>query len=703
METDATTALDPPDLSRLCFVVAQHAPLPMATIEGTTHLVRYANAAFCDLMEKPLEELLGKPLSELLPEKDECVNLLERVFRTGRPESHTEVEKATPHPIFWSYTMWPVAASANEGLVGVMIQVTETAQLHGQTVAMNEALMVGAVHQHELAEAAINLNAQLRAEIAEREQAEAGFRASEARYRTLFDLGPVAVYSCDAAGVIEKFNRRAAELWGREPLVGDTSERFCGSFKLFRPDGSFMPPEQCPMAEVVLGKISDARDVEVLIERPDGSRVTVVVNIRSLRDEDGQLTAAINCFYDITERRLLEDALVARAAALARADRSKDEFLGMLAHELRNPLAPLRNAMEILKIADVGAVEHRQAEGILARQIENMARMVDDLLDVSRITEGKIELRKRVVTLESVLAAAVDIVRPSLHARGQELTVTLPAEPVILDADPTRLDQIFGNLLANASKYNYQGGQIFLQAERAEHQEARPPEVIVRVRDNGIGMEPELLPRVFDLFVQATHSIAQAHGGLGIGLTLVQRLVRMHEGSVEAHSAGLGQGSEFVVRLPILADKRPEPPPVVPAVPDVPRRILIVDDDEDSARSMSTLQRLRGHDTRFAFTGADAIAAASEFNPEVVLVDIGLPDMDGYEVVRRLRAMPSLAGAFFVGLSGYGDEADGVRSRAAGFDEYMVKPADLDLLRSWLGSLCPSRLCPLASVAPLVR
>jgi PAS domain S-box-containing protein len=555
---------------------------------------------------------------------------------------------------------------------------------HEIMVELNQALLLGAVRQHELTEAAMDLNAQLRAEITAREQTEEAFRASEVRYRTLFDLGPVAVYSCDPSGIIEKFNRRAAELWGREPALRDTNNRFCGSFKLFHPDGSRWPHEQCPMAEVVRGKIAEARDVEVVIERPDSSRVNVIVNIRSLRNARGELTGVINCFYDITERRRLEDALVERAAELARADRSKDEFLAMLAHELRNPLAPLRNAAEILKIAGASAEERRQAEGIVARQIENMARMVDDLLDVSRITEGKIDLRKRTVALETVLAAAVSVVRPSIQARDQEISVLLPAEPIFLEADPTRLDQVFGNLLANASKYNRPGGHISVRAGRTNDPETQSPEVTVRVRDDGIGIAADLLPRVFDLFVQATHALDRAHGGLGIGLTLVQRLVRMHGGSVEAHSAGLGLGSEFVVRLPILSVPPPEPPRAAPPVREAPRRILIVDDNEDSARSMGMLQRLRGHDTRVAFTGPAALAAATEFIPEVVLLDIGLPGMDGYEVARCLRAMPALAATFLVGLSGYGSEGDRARAQSAGFDEYMVKPADLELLREWL-------------------
>lgn len=264
--------------------------------------------------------------------------------------------------------------------------------------------------------------------------------------------------------------------------------------------------------------------------------------------------------------------------------------------------------------------------------------------------------------------------------------MSLPPGPVYLHADATRLEQVFGNLLGNASKYSDAGCRITLRAERVETPGAEPPEILVRVRDDGIGIAPELLPRVFDLFVQATRASDRAHGGLGIGLTLVQRLVKLHGGSVEARSEGLGRGSEFVVRLPILPGPAAAPlPEVRQPARDTPRRMLIVDDNEDSARSMSTLQRLRGHETRTAFTGPAAVAvAAAGFTPEVVLLDIGLPGMDGYEVARHLRAMPALTGAFLVAMTGYDSDADRAHAREAGFDEYLVKPVDLDLLRAWL-------------------
>ena len=422
-------------------------------------------------------------------------------------------------------------------------------------------------------------------------------------------------------------------------------------------------------------------------------------------------------FLDSTERKQAEDALRLSELALAEqaeelraADRSKNEFLAMLAHELRNPLAPLRNASELLQAADVTSVERNDAQQIIARQIENMSRMIDDLLDVSRITEGKINLKKKPVSLETILTAAASLARSGCAAHGQELTVSLPTEPVFLDADATRLEQVFGNLLTNACKYSGDGCHIVLSAEVVaavesssssssssksggrgikdededdyEHEGRR--EVLVRVTDDGAGIDPELLPHVFGLFVQASRTLDRAHGGLGIGLTVVQRLVRLHGGSIEARSDGLGHGAEFIVRLPILAAAPPAPAPPPPPAQETPRRILIVDDNTDSARSLATLQKRRGHETHTAFTGPEAVAAAAEFLPEVVLLDIGLPGMDGFEVARRLRAMPALRGVLIIAMSGYGRDEDRAEAKQAGFDEYLVKPVDLEQLRTWL-------------------
>ena len=290
-------------------------------------------------------------------------------------------------------------------------------------------------------------------------------------------------------------------------------------------------------------------------------------------------------------------------------------------------------------------------------------------------------MRRKPVALEEILTASASMARSGCADHKHELAVSMPPEPVWLDADATRLEQVFNNLLGNACKYSGDGSRITLTAEV----DAATREIVVTVGDDGIGIEAEMLPRVFDLFVQAHHTLDRASGGLGIGLTLVQRLVKLHGGSIEARSEGLGHGSQFIVRLPILSEAPPAPAPPPRLAPESPRRILIVDDNTDSARSLSMLQKRRGHVTHTVFTGPDAVTAAAEFLPEVVLLDIGLPGMDGFEVARRIRAMPALAGALLIAMSGYGRDEDRAEAKLAGFDEYLVKPIDLERLREMLG------------------
>ena len=503
-------------------------------------------------------------------------------------------------------------------------------------------------------------------------------RQSEARKDAILKAALDAIITMDHEGDFVEFNPAAERIfgWKEQEVIGKSLAEVIIPERLRERHRQGL----ARYLATGLGPVLNQR-IELPALRADGTEFPSEIAIMPIPGSQPPMFTAF--LRDITERKQAEESLAARAEELAQADRSKDEFLAMLAHELRNPLAPLRNAAEILKTEDAGADERRQAHRIVGRQIENMTRMIDDLLDVSRINEGKIQLRLDPVSLEAILTAAASLMRSTCAAHNQELVLTLPAEPVFLDADATRLEQVFGNLLGNACKYSGDGSHIALSAERVEG--AEPPEVIVRVRDDGIGIAPELLPRIFGLFVQASRTIDRAHGGLGIGLTLVQRLVAMHGGSVEARSRGLGHGAEFIVRLPILR----EPPlvtaaPLAPAAPDIPRRILIVDDNTDSARSLSILQKRRGHETRTAFTGPDAITAAAEFLPEVVLLDIGLPGMDGFEVARNLRAMPALAGVLLLAMGGYGRDEDRAEAKLAGFDDYLVKPVDMDRLRERL-------------------
>ncbi len=369
---------------------------------------------------------------------------------------------------------------------------------------------------------------------------------------------------------------------------------------------------------------------------------------------------------DITERKRSEEAL-------KEMDRRKDEFLAMLGHELRNPLAPIRNALQILKLAghDPGAVARTRE--MMDRQVQQLARLVDDLLDVSRITRGVVELRRAVVDVRDVVARAVETARPLIDAKRHRLNVAQPSGPVFVEGDPVRLAQVVGNLLNNAAKYTPEGGDIAV-AFGVEGEQA-----VVRVRDNGAGIPANMLPRVFDLFTQVEQTIDRAQGGLGIGLTLVRSLVEMQGGSVEAHSGGPGRGSEFVIRLPAWAGAEPGPPPADQhgvATHGPGCRVLVVDDNVDAAESLAMLLRLSGYDVRTANDGSAALEAARAFHPEAVVLDVGLPGMDGYEVARRLRREPGAEGLLLIALTGYGQEEDQRRSARAGFDHHLVKPAD---------------------------
>ena len=381
------------------------------------------------------------------------------------------------------------------------------------------------------------------------------------------------------------------------------------------------------------------------------------------------------------ERKRLEGELRRRVTELAEGDRRKDEFLAMLAHELRNPLAPMRHGLQILQLAGDKPQVVAQTRDVINRQVQHMSRLVDDLLDISRITRGRVELRKRPVDLAEVVGAAVDEVRPLIESRRHGLTVAQPGGPARVVGDPTRLTQVLTNLLTNAAKYTDPGGDIRVLVGR------EGDDAVVRVRDTGVGISPDMRQKVFDLFTQVEGTLDRSQGGLGIGLTLVKTLVELHGGRVEVFSDGPGKGSEFVVRLPALVGESAAAAPAEPAeAPVPPRRILVVDDNVDAAESLATLLQLGGHEVLTAHTGVRAVEAARQFRPEVVLHDIGLPGLTGYEVTRELRRDPVTRAALVVAMTGYGQETDRQRSREAGFDHHLVKPADPAELRRLLAN-----------------
>ena len=402
-----------------------------------------------------------------------------------------------------------------------------------------------------------------------------------------------------------------------------------------------------------------------------------------LRDNDKQPIGYATVSQDVTERKQLADDLHRLAADLSDTDRRKNEFLATLAHELRNPLAPMSNMLEVLKRADGDPAVLKRAHDTMERQFGQLVRLVDDLLDLNRITHDRLELRRGEVELSSVIHQAVEVARPLLDVAGHDLTVELPDESIYLNADRARLAQVFGNLLNNSCKYTRPGGNIAVRAKRIDG------EVVVTVKDNGAGIPPDKLDRIFDMFMQVDLNSEHSQGGLGIGLTLVKRLTEMHGGSIEARSEGEGKGSEFIVRLPIL----PQPAVAFTSAPDgagestAQRLVLIVDDNRDSADSLAMLLEITGNKTYMAHDGVEAVAAIEKYRPEVVLLDIGLPKLDGHEVCRRVRQQPWGKDIVVIALTGWGQEDDRRRSEEAGFNGHLVKPVDYDRLLELLGEL----------------
>jgi two-component system CheB/CheR fusion protein len=445
------------------------------------------------------------------------------------------------------------------------------------------------------------------------------------------------------------------------------------------------PWDQPALVATVLDLLGRGRDLENFeLDIADDSRRAFVLNSRRIDWHESQGKMILVAIEEITERKRVRDRdqQLARAEA-ARveaelANRKKDEFLALLAHELRNPLAPILNALLVVRSSGVTAADQQWANTIMERQVRHMARLIDDLLDVSRVMRGLIQLRKERADLGRLVGQAVDSMRSFIESRGHTLTVDV-AEGVPVDVDCVRFEQVVVNLLNNAAKYTDEGGEIHVSATR------EGPEAVVRVRDTGLGITPEFLPQIFDLFMQADRSLDRSMGGLGIGLTLVKNLVDLHGGRVSAHSEGLGRGSEFVVRLPVSpgADARPDPSSQ-PAVVGPSRRVLIVEDNVDSARTLARLLTTWGHETRVVHDGDQALPAAREFRPDIVLMDIGLPQRSGYEIAAEFRADPETRDVILVAVTGYGQEQDRAKAQESGFDLHMVKPADETQLRSAL-------------------
>ena len=479
-------------------------------------------------------------------------------------------------------------------------------------------------------------------------------------------------------GVIQSWNAAA------EHVFGYTAEEAVG-----RHISLVIPPDRIAEEDRIIASLKEGKRIEQYETervRNDGQRITVSLTISPIKDDAGNVIGASKIVRDVSDRKRLEDDLRRLAADLSENDRRKNEFLATLAHELRNPLAPMSNMLEVVKRANGDGQILKQAHDTIERQLGQMVRLVDDLLDLNRITHDRLELRRSEVELSSVIQQAVEVARPLIDASRQTLTIELPDDPIYLHADRARLAQVFGNLLNNSSKYTRPQGRISLRAQRVER-DGSGPELVVAVTDNGAGIPPDKLESIFDMFMQVDRNTERSQDGLGIGLTLVKRLAEMHGGTIEARSAGEGQGSEFVVRLPIL-DKPAQVDRSASnesAASKPQRRILIVDDNRDSADSLAMLLEITGNETYMAHDGVEAIEAVEKYRPEVVLLDIGLPKLDGHEVCRRVRQQVWGKDITMIALTGWGQEDDRRKSEEAGFNGHLVKPVDYDKLLEMLG------------------
>lgn len=547
-----------------------------------------------------------------------------------------------------------------------------TALVHANPIHDEDGAMLGAVN--------------VLVDISDRKRAE----EAQAHLAAIVASSDDAIISKDLGGRILSWNA------GAERLFGYTPEEIVGQSIL-----TIIPPDRRHEEVAILARLSRGERIdhyETIRLTKAGQRIDVSLSISPIRDGAGRIVAASKVLRDITAQKQTEAALVslknqlaAQLIELQAADRSKDEFLAVLAHELRNPLAPIRNSLHILRLSGELTPAAERVHEVMERQVSHLVRLVDDLLEVSRISQGKIELRRESIELAAVIRSAVEASRPAIDEARHQLAISIPAEPILLDADGVRLAQVVSNLLNNAARYTDPGGQIWLTS-RQENDEA-----VISVRDTGIGIPADKLARVFDMFAQIQHVARRTAGGLGIGLTLVKRLTEMHGGRVEARSRGTGQGSEFLIWLPI-AKTIPTAGKTVPATNRqatlAGHRIMVIDDNRDAADSLAMLLKFLGAEVRTSYDGQAALELLPAFQPTVVLLDIGMPGLDGYEVARRIRQQSLGGDLVLVAMTGWGQAEDRRRSAAAGFNHHFVKPVDPAALEQLLESLAPAAATP---------
>lgn len=596
-------------------------------------LVLSCNEAFGQLVGRPRESLLQRSLRELI--EPASLPLLEALLHDGLAaggEGELTLHRGDGQRV-------PVVLGAralNEGVAGVCLLVSDLTEKRRRDRLI----------------------------------------ADEAMARSILDQVADAVVVCDTHGVVLRASRAAHDLCGADPSL----QPFERAFPLTRVGLEGAGGNQPDLRAAWEG--APVRGLEVRLERP-GRHAVLLLRAGPLIAARGEVLGVVLTLTDITPLREAQDELRRRAAALQEADRHKDEFLAMLAHELRNPLSPIQASLEVMQLHPAADGQLRRCQEIISRQVQQLTRLVDDLLEVSRISRGKIQLRLEPVELAAAVNTGIETCRPLIERKRHRLTVTMPEDEVWVRADVTRLSQVVGNLVHNAAKYTEDGGEITVRVERGADGFG-----VIRVRDTGVGIPHAMLGEVFDLFTQVHRSLDRSQGGLGIGLALVRRLISMHGGQVEAHSEGPGRGSEFVVRVPLCEAVQggAGAAPATATSASRPLRVFVADDNRDAADILGELLTMLGHQVCTAYDGPSTIAAATEFRPDVMLCDIGLPGIDGYGVVAALRERPGFESTRFIAVTGYGREEDRQRSAAIGFHAHLIKPVDINRLKALLRS-----------------
>jgi PAS domain S-box-containing protein len=612
------------------------------TLEG--QIVSW-NAAAERLFGYSAEEMIGKPITTIIPPERlaEEREILDRIRRGERVEHFETIRVARDgHQLELSLTISPVRAATGE--------------------------IIGA--------------SKVARQITERKQAE----RIQAQLAAIVESSDDAIVSKTLDGIIQSWNSAAVRIFGY------TAEEAIGQrITLIIPD-DLHGEERGIIAQLRAGKRVEHFDTMRITK--DGRRIPVSLTVSPIHDDKGRVIGASKIARDISERRRAEEALRATEEALRVANQRKDEFMALLAHELRNPLAPIRYALAASRKHGASAEQRERSQEIIERQVTHMSRLLDDLLNVARITRGTLELRITTLEFTTVLGTAIEAARPFLDAKQHSLSVELPTEAPRLNADPIRLAQVFSNLLINAAKYTDPGGKIRVAAS------IEGDMLVVAIRDTGIGISPQMMPRLFEMFTQAQDALDRSQGGLGLGLALVRGIVQLHGGSVSARSEGEGRGSEFTVRLPLgRASRAPQTGAQAASLSGAERlKILVIDDNEDAAEMCATFLELAGQDVRRAYNGRSALALAEAFRPRVALLDIGLPDISGYEVARALRRAPWATNLLLVAVTGWGQDQDKQRALDAGFDHHLTKPIEPDELERLLQSI--AHRAPPSAVAP---